>query len=234
VVSEACEVARAAGKRFLSADPHLDNEAAVSFWRAVGFQVVAHGQDDGSPCLLMRLTLTMPADVNARTPASAAADGLVVSRASEEQWSAVRAVRLAALTESPSAFGASLQREQEYDEPRWREWVRSAAVFLVWADDVPVGLAAGVPGETDESRKLVAVWIDTGWRGRGASPKLLDGVESWARAGGAQILQLWLTQGNVPARQVYERFGFVDTGRSKPLPSNPALQEDEMVLRLYP
>jgi len=171
--------------------------------------------------------------MNPEKNASATADGLVVTRAFEDQWRAVRTVRLAALAESPSAFGSTLQREQEYHETQWREWTRSAALFLACADGTPVGIAAGISGDTDESRKLVAVWMSPDWRGRGASSGLLGGVEQWARADGARRLQLWLTQGNIPARRLYERHGYVDTGRVKPLPSNPSLHADEMVLHLH-
>ncbi|MFN8075508.1 MAG: GNAT family N-acetyltransferase [Kineosporiaceae bacterium] len=165
-----------------------------------------------------------------RTPATP--DGLVVERAREAQWRAVRDVRLAALAESPSAFGSTLEREQTYDAARWRQWTR-AAVFLASVGGTPVGIAAGVPGDTEASRQLVAVWVSPDVRGRGVSSQLLERVEEWAVSDGARCLHLWLARGNVPARRLYERRGYVDTGRVQPLPSNPAVLEDQMVLTLH-
>jgi len=45
----------------------------------------------------------------------------VVERITGDDWEHLRAVRLGALADSPSAFGSSLEREQQYDEERWRE-----------------------------------------------------------------------------------------------------------------
>lgn len=168
-------------------------------------------------------------------PQSPRADSdLTVGRATSDDWAAIRDVRLAALAESPSAFGSTLARESEFDEDRWRSWAGTAAVFIATGDGVPCGMAVGVPGETGEDRMLVAVWVRPQWRGQGASGLLLESVERCAREGGARRIRLWLTRGNVPARRLYERRGFVDSGRAKALPSNPELLEDEMVLLVSP
>ncbi|QTE28142.1 GNAT family N-acetyltransferase [Pengzhenrongella sicca] len=161
-----------------------------------------------------------------------AADGLVVWRAYAAQWREVRAVRLAALADSPSAFGSSLQRERQYDEARWREWATSAAVFVASSRGEPAGLAAGVPGDTADARMLVAVWVHPAWRGGGAASRLVRGVEAWARDDGAARMQLWLTDDNTRARRLYAAHGYVDTDRVAPLPRDPDRSQHEMVLRL--
>ena len=157
---------------------------------------------------------------------------LTVVRATADDWAAVRSVRLAALAESPSAFGSSLSREQAYDEDRWRDWATSATVFLLTAEGEPSGIAAVLSGGPGGVGQVVSVWVQPAWRGHGGVQLLLERVEDWAREQGARRLELWLTRGNLPARRTYERRGYVDTGRSKPLPSNPELLEDEMVLIL--
>lgn len=170
--------------------------------------------------------------MNAASPEPQSPPALAVARASGDDWAAVRAVRLAALAESPSAFGSTLGKEQEYDESRWRGWARSAAVVLLTGDGAPGGMAAGVAGDTAEARMLVSVWVRPQWRGQGAAGLLLDSVEQWARDDGALRLHLWLTRGNLPAQRLYARRGYVDTGRVKILPSNPGLLESEMALPL--
>lgn len=164
-----------------------------------------------------------------------ASRSMTVVRARGDDWAALREVRLAALGESPSAFGSTWARESQYDEARWRDWTTSAAVFLLvdsGDDGEPRGLAAGLPVGAGDVRQVVAVWVCPASRGRGGADLLLEAVEGWARHDGAHRLELWLTRGNVRARGLYLRRGFVETGRSKPLPSNPDLIEDEMAVLL--
>jgi GNAT superfamily N-acetyltransferase len=158
--------------------------------------------------------------------------GLVVGRAEEADWERVKAVRLAALAESPSAFGSTLAEEREYDEADWREWCRDSATFLAFQDGVPIGIAAGVSGTSRYERKLIAMWLHPGHRGAGASRALLAAVRNWALRDGATTLLLWVTRSNHAAAKLYRRAGFSETGACKPLPSNPALIEDQLALDL--
>jgi len=157
---------------------------------------------------------------------------VVVLRVTENDWRALRAVRLAALAEAPTAFGSTVRREQDFDEDRWRAWARSAAMFVAVAGESSVGIAAGVAGKSGGERKLVAMWVSPGWRGRDVALRLMSSVIDWAGVEGAERVTLWVAEGNESARRLYERRGFRFTGGRKPLPSNPALCIDEMVLDL--
>jgi GNAT superfamily N-acetyltransferase len=169
-----------------------------------------------------------------KQPASdhATAAGLLVERAEATAWECVKAVRLAALAESPSAFGSTLAEEREYDEADWREWCRHTATFLAFEEGVPIGIAAGVSGTSRDERKLIAMWLHPGHRGTGASTALLAAVRDWALRDGATTLVLWVTRSNHAAAKLYRRAGFSETGASKPLPSNRALIEDQLALDL--
>jgi GNAT superfamily N-acetyltransferase len=166
------------------------------------------------------------------TSGQAATDGLVVERATEADWERVKAVRLAALAESPSAFGSTLAEESAYDEADWREWCRDTATFLAVQDGVPIGIAAGVDGTSHDERKLIAMWLHPGRRGTGAAKALLAAVRGWALHDGATTLTLWVTRSNHAAAGLYRRAGFSETGASKPLPSNPTIIEDQLALAL--
>lgn len=161
-----------------------------------------------------------------------AVEAVVVSRVAENQWAELRAVRLAALTEAPTAFGSTLQREQGFGAERWREWTRSAWPFLTLAGEAPVGMAVGMSGVSSTAREVVAVWVDPDWRGRGVADKLVSSVVELARSEDVQQVGLWVTEDNASARRLYRRHGFVETGRRKRLPSNPEFHEEEMVLHL--
>ena len=139
---------------------------------------------------------------------------------------------LAALADSPSAFGSSLEREQQYDEERWREWSRNVSTFLAFRAGVPVGIAGGMAGSRPDERTLVAMWVHPDHRRTGVASALLDAVRSWARDDGATGLILWVTRTNDPAATLYRRAGFTPAGDSKPLPSDPSLIEDKLALAL--
>ena len=76
------------------------------------------------------------------------------------------------------------------------------------------------------------MWVRAEARGRGVGTKLIDAVKAWARAEGARALQLEVTEDNHAAVRLYERCGFRATGRTEPLPRDPALIEHEMRLLL--
>jgi GNAT superfamily N-acetyltransferase len=157
---------------------------------------------------------------------------VVVVRTTADDWQDLRDVRLAALADSPRAFGSTREREQAYGEGDWREWLRTSVVFLARSQGAPVGMAAGLDGETAEERQLVAMWVDPPHRGAGIGSQLVEHVCHWARDAGAVRLVLWIADGNDAARHLYRRHGFTGTGTSKPLPSNPAISEEQMVRQL--
>jgi GNAT superfamily N-acetyltransferase len=167
-----------------------------------------------------------------RARASTVDQGVVVRRVTEGDWRQLKEVRLAALAEAPAAFGSSLRREQDFEEDRWRAWTRSAAMFMAFVEGSPVGMAAGVCGVCDAERKLVAMWVDPGWRGRDIASRLMGSVIGWARSEGSERVSLWVAEGNDSARRFYEHRRYEVTGNRKPLPSNPALYIQEMVLDL--
>jgi ribosomal protein S18 acetylase RimI-like enzyme len=48
----------------------------------------------------------------------------------------------------------------------------------------------------------------------------------------ACAVTLWIADGNARARRLYERLGFVSTGRRQSLPSDPSVGEEELIRRL--
>lgn len=58
-----------------------------------------------------------------------------------------------------------------------------------------------------------AVYVHPEARGAGASTKLLQAAIDHARGKGARRVALWVNSVNPPARKLYERLGFQETGR---------------------
>ena len=99
-----------------------------------------------------------------------------VTRLGEDDWRRWREVRLAALTDSPAAFGSAVGAERVIPEDGWREQVRNAAVFVATAGDGVAGAVAGLYRESAEDRGLGAMWVTRQWRGRGVAGMLVAAV----------------------------------------------------------
>jgi RimJ/RimL family protein N-acetyltransferase len=153
-----------------------------------------------------------------------------VRQATAEEWADLRAIRVAALTDSPSAFGATLDRELAYDEERWRSWPESCGVFLGRLDGEPVAIAGGTPDSDDV--ELISVWARPNLRGTGAGEAVVLAVIDWARGRRAGRITAWAVEGNDRALRFYRRLGFLPTGRDDVHPHDPALRELEVALPL--
>jgi RimJ/RimL family protein N-acetyltransferase len=153
-----------------------------------------------------------------------------VRQVGQDEWADLRTIRVAALTDSPSAFGSTLERELAFDEDRWRSWTERCGVFLGWADDRPVAIAGGLP-EPDEV-ELIAVWAHPDTRGTGAGAAVIAAVIDWARQRRARRVTAWAVQDNDRAMRCYRKLGFTPTGRTDEHPHNEALRELEFALVL--
>lgn len=149
--------------------------------------------------------------------------GARIVRATEEDWRLARDVRLAALADSPDAFGTTLEEALDRDDDLWRAWTSPSfvpgdvAMFLAFGEGpTPVGIVVGArldegdEGERPDEVQIWSMWVAPEFRRRGLGLALLDAVETWARAvPSVTALVLHVTEGNEPATRAYERAGFV-------------------------
>jgi ribosomal protein S18 acetylase RimI-like enzyme len=141
--------------------------------------------------------------------------------------SILRRLRLAAMFDSPDAFGSSYQRECARTHEDWSRWIANGATFFAEATTA-VGLVAAVPDREDRRVvHLMALWVDPGVRGRGAADALIAAVVAWASAHEASTVRLHVEKKNARARRVYERHQFRATGREI-AGSRPGFIEVEM------
>ncbi len=153
---------------------------------------------------------------------------MVIERLRDDDWQSLRDVRLAALADAPHAFCARLADERVYGREKWISFLGAAAWFVARRDEAPVALAAGMTGVRDPEPELISMWVAPAERGRGIGSALTRAVLDWARAEAADTLALWVTDGNVAARRMYERFGFAATGEWAPTPHTAATGEIRM------
>jgi ribosomal protein S18 acetylase RimI-like enzyme len=166
---------------------------------------------------------------------------IVVRRLGPEDWEISRHMRLMALADAPYAFMSTLEREQGFDEQVWRQRLASttAVTFHAWVDGEPAGTATGKIDDPDDEYavpwawQLVGMWVHPCARGTGVADTLIRAVAAHARAAGAPVLVLWVTEVNDRATAFYRRMGFTPTGARQPVrPDEPGHIEKQMILDL--
>ena len=160
----------------------------------------------------------------------------VIRRVRPDDGPGLKAVRLAALADSPSAFGSSYAAEVDQPDDFWEARAVLAAAgegsvtfFAVIAGSVVGLVAAYQPDAARLSVELVSMWVSPAQRRAGIAAELVDAVVGWARETGATTVELWVTRGNDAAVRLYEAEGFHLTGDHQPRPSDPC--KDELRMR---
>ena len=140
-----------------------------------------------------------------------------------EEWPAYRDVRLAALKDSPDAFGSTWEESKTYADADWRSRLANIDPTLdcplgAFSDGRAVGLAWGNIQQDSKTRAdLYQMWTAPDSRGQGAARRLLDEVIHWAREQGAFELVLGVTVGNSRAESLYRSAGFEPFGELEQL-----------------
>ena len=160
---------------------------------------------------------------------------VTVRRVRPDEGAALKAVRLAALADAPSAFGSSYATEVDMSEDDWTmRAARGAAgtssvTYLAVVEHSVVGIVgAHRPDPAASSVELVSMWVSPAQRRAGIAGQLVGAVLEWADGIGASSVELWVTRGNDAARRLYEAAGFGETGECQPLPSDPCRDEVRM------
>jgi ribosomal protein S18 acetylase RimI-like enzyme len=159
---------------------------------------------------------------------------LHVCRLVGSSWQVYRAVRLAMLLDTPLAFGSTFEREIEFGEEVWRRRLEDSAVWMAARDTLPVGTVTlhRFPDQDPNQAQLVAMWVAAHARGSGVADALVGALLGHARASGLRRVTLNVAETNSRAAGLYERLGFVRTGRTGALPHAPEVSEFEMAALL--
>ena len=163
----------------------------------------------------------------------------VVNRIKPDEVEVFKHTRLAALLDTPSAFGSTYEREIAFSDDEWASRAAMSAsgheraMFLATDAGEALGLVGGYrPDPTRPTVELISMWTAPSARRTGVGRELVAALIEWATATGAETVALWVTIGNEPAEVFYASLGFELTGEQQPI--GPDRDEDEarMVLRL--
>jgi ribosomal protein S18 acetylase RimI-like enzyme len=154
----------------------------------------------------------------------------------EGEAARLRELRLRALQDAPAAFAASLEGGRALPPEAWTSMGAASATRLTvvavdgeeWLGMIVGRLLEDPPGNA----WLEALWVHPSVRRAGLGSRLIEAVAAWSRDRGARTLELSVTDNNAPAKALYERCGFVATGRRRPLPADPSRTEVFLSRRL--
>jgi RimJ/RimL family protein N-acetyltransferase len=143
----------------------------------------------------------------------------------------LRALRLAALKDTPDAFGAKYEDEVKKPISEWQDRLKNTSWCFVVADGVDIGLLAVDLADKDRNS---ACWLSSWWiredhRGSGIPKLMLNWLEQlciekkWGKIG----LGVW--PDNLRAIAAYKKLGFTERQKLLPSRSIPGL----MYLAMY-
>ena len=147
-------------------------------------------------------------------------------RLQADEVAPLRELRLRALREDPGAFAETYEEARARPLEDWASWAADESRVIVVAIDGErwIGMVACRLLEP-RSSWLTALWVEPAARGAGLGSRLIEAAADWAREQGAAAVELSVTTNNDAAATLYARAGFAETGRRRPLPSDPSRTE---------
>ena len=163
---------------------------------------------------------------------------LVIRPTREDDWQALRELRLEMLRDTPIAFADTFERAQGYNELEWRIRARRGeatdqTLIVAIEGERWVGTMGCYVPDATTGPLLIGVYVTPDRRGEqaGVTLALLGEIERWA-AERSDRLRLEVHEDNPRARRFYEKLGFEYTGHRRPYELEPGGMELEMEKRL--
>ncbi|MCM6774493.1 GNAT family N-acetyltransferase [Nocardia sp. CDC159] len=156
-----------------------------------------------------------------------------IRRLTPTDWPILRDIRLRALADAPSAFGATLLEARARTEQQWHTRLRDRAVFIATLGDTAVGTIAATASPEHRTAHLISTWVAPEARGTGIADQLIYAVIDWAIATGHTAIRLEVSDPNIRAERLYLRHGFTRTGRHGIISPDDPRPEFEMTLHLH-
>ena len=136
-----------------------------------------------------------------------------------DDWPQLRAIRLEALRDTPSAYSMTYDEAVAFPDSLWTE--RAAAsvagvdqlTVLGFDGDKAVSLAIGLLRKQQEAlvTVVVSVYISPSVRGTGLGDRMFPLIHTWGEAHGSSQASLWVEETNDRAIGFYERLGYTMT-----------------------
>jgi ribosomal protein S18 acetylase RimI-like enzyme len=158
---------------------------------------------------------------------------MLIRHTIEQDWTVLKQLRLAALLDSPTAFGVTHASAAANTEAQWRDRAAArgpAAYMLAFDGDTPLGMVGGVVSAAQEFN-LIAMWVKPEHRGSGAASALVEAMKAHAQALGHTRVVLDVAPENFRAAAFYQKRGFTFLPHWEALESHPHIRLQKMEWR---
>ena len=155
---------------------------------------------------------------------------MLIRTTTASDWPALKATRLAALLDAPTAFGASHASAAGFSDAHWQQRASPTpqrTFFLAFDAEQAIGLAAQVVAGNGECH-LIAMWVQSDYRGLAVAQGLVDAVKQCAVGNGQPPLVLDVAPENSRAAAFYRKQGFVFLPEWEALESHPHIRVQKM------
>ena len=137
----------------------------------------------------------------------------------EEDWQQFKAIRLEALVESPEAFVADAEEEQDFTEAFWRERMQRSTRLVAERAGATVGVVSVGEGKGDDGKvaEIFGLWVRPDARGTGVATRLVEASAARARQDGRTHVAYWVGTDNGRAVAFASGIGFRPTSDRRPM-----------------
>ena len=146
-------------------------------------------------------------------------DEIIIRQAKSSDVSSYRQLRLEALKNHPTAFGADYEESAARPNEHWQERLKTdqnrEALFFAEQDGQLVGMTGifrSMSKKSSHKATIVGVYVKPEWRGHHISESMILRCLDWAKIQDVVIVYLGVTTTNQPAIRCYERCGFTIYG----------------------
>lgn len=165
-----------------------------------------------------------------------------IIKLSIEDWQEYKKLRLRALKEDPQAFGASYKKNVKYPVKEWKRRLENAlrgeSNWLLFAkeNDKLIGMiGAFIEEGSNDTATIIAMYVPKEERGKGISKKLIDGIlNELSQKSFLKKARLMVNKNQIPAVDLYQKFGFREVGKLKFKMGDGKLAEELVMERDLP
>ena len=166
-------------------------------------------------------------------------DGIIIRQAVTSDLDSFRELRLEALKNHPTAFGADYEESAARPNEHWQERLNfdkdQESIFFAKHESQLAGMIGIFRGSSKKSCHESTIWgvyVRPQWRGHHISETLVRSCLGWAKEQGLVIVKLAVVTTNRPAIRCYERCGFTIYGKEPKALYHDGIYYDEYLMSL--
>lgn len=154
------------------------------------------------------------------------------------EWRAYRDLRRRALRDAPDAFGSTIEQSLLIPDEEWAARLTRVKsdydhpLVAILGNELKGLLWSRVEANDASVARLYQMWVAPEIRGHGVGRTMVQTALAWMRGIGVKRAILGVTNGDRPARRLYDAMGFQPIGELEPLREGSSQNVQEMTLDL--